>query len=55
MAQFGDRYECESPRAGELQEAFEQACRRAGILYRMEDIINSYQARYEKRQLTLFE
>lgn len=54
IEQYGNAYECRSPRAKELWQLFQKECALRGILYRMEDIINSYKAGYSNSQLTLF-
>lgn len=51
---YGDRYFCSSPRAGSLYALFEKECVKAGILYKMPDIIHSYKKNYRYEQLTLF-
>ena len=38
QAVYGDRYFCASPRAGQLQAAFERACRQYGLLHRLPQI-----------------
>lgn len=52
---YGARYELPSLRAAELQAAFEEACRKAGILWRMPEIIDLYQGRFLRRQTSLFD
>lgn len=52
--QFGSAYECRSPKAKELWQLFRKECDRLGILYKMEDIINSYKQGYGTNQLSLF-
>lgn len=54
IEQYGNAYECRSPRAKELWQLFQKECALRGILYRMEDIINNYKAGYSNSQLTLF-
>jgi DNA repair photolyase len=51
---YGEDYFCPSPRSRALFEAMEAACREAGILWRMEDIIAASRAPYEPQQLSLF-
>ncbi len=53
IRQFGETYDCHSPRAKELYDIFAVECRRNGILYKMEDIIAAYKKGYYDRQLTL--
>ena len=52
---FGEAYACASPRAEELYAAFAEACDRAGIAYKMPDIIAASRARYQTQQLSLFD
>lgn len=52
---YGGRYECASPRAGELWRVFTEACRKYGILYEMKDIVHAYKRSYETTQLSLFD
>ncbi|WP_125140175.1 SPL family radical SAM protein [Clostridium transplantifaecale] len=51
---YGDRYFCSSPKARSLYSLFEKECVKAGILYKMPDIIHSYKKNYQYEQLTLF-
>lgn len=55
MRQYGNQYECRSPKAARLWEVFTKACEEYGILYRMEDIIHAYRRGYEITQLNLFD
>jgi len=52
--QFGNAYECRSPKAKALWRLFQKECDRLGILYKMEDIINGYKQGYGDNQLSLF-
>lgn len=52
--EFGNQYECISPKAQILQEKFEQKCREYNILYDMQEIIYAYSANYAQEQLSLF-
>ncbi|MDF2634005.1 MAG: Elongator protein 3/MiaB/NifB [Pelosinus sp.] len=52
--QFGNAYECRSPRAKLLWQLFQNECDRLGILYKMEDIIKGYKQGYGDNQLSLF-
>ena len=52
--QFGEYYECRSPRVKHLWKIFTEECDRHGILYSMTDIIRAYKLGYEDRQLTFF-
>jgi len=54
MRQYGNTYDCHSPRARELRQLFEEECQRRGIVYRMPDIIESYKRGYGIKQLSLF-
>lgn len=54
VKQFGNAYECRSPKAKTLLQLFQQECDRFGILYNMADIIKGYQQGYDDQQLTLF-
>lgn len=53
--EFGERYEIPSPQAQTLWEAFSAACEKAGIAYRMPDIIARYQGPYQRRQLSMLD
>ena len=55
LRQYGDRYQCASPRAGALWKVFTAACREKGILYDMKSIIRAATSGYEDRQLTFFD
>ena len=52
--QYGERYVCSSPKAGSLYRLLGEECSKAGILYKMPDIIHSYKKNYQYEQLTLF-
>ena len=52
--QYGPRYECPSPRARELWEAFSRRCGELGLLCRMKDITAACQHGYADRQLSFF-
>ena len=54
IKQFGNAYECSSPKAKELWTLFKKECERVGILYRMEDIIKGYKKGYGGHQISLF-
>lgn len=52
---FGDSYMCGSPQFGRLQRAFEQECKKCGLIYSMEGIREYYKkGYYEDNQMTLF-
>ncbi|MFT9496480.1 SPL family radical SAM protein [Anaerosolibacter sp.] len=55
IRQFGDKYECRSPKAKELWQLFQKECDYYGILYRMKDIINGYKQGYGSNQLSIFD
>jgi DNA repair photolyase len=52
--QFGNAYECHSPKAKVLMWLFQEECDKFNILYKMEDIINAYKRGYGDNQLSLF-
>lgn len=52
---YGDSYECVSPNAKRLWNAFAAECDRHGILYNMKDIIRFYKCGYENMQLSFFD
>jgi len=52
--QYGDRYECPSPRAKELWSAFSQRCRERGLFYQMDRIVTAAKGPYDT-QLTFFD
>lgn len=55
LRQYGDRYQCASPRAKALWGVFTAACRERGILYDMKSIIRAATLGYGDRQLTFFD
>ena len=55
IKQFGDRYQCNSPHAGELYRLFAKECEKNSILYKMKDIITAYKSSYEYKQISLFQ
>lgn len=55
IRQYGNRYNCTSPRAAVLWKRFAAECERYGILYQMKDIIHAYRRGYEITQLNLFD
>ena len=55
LRQYGDRYQCASPRARTLWKVFTEACREYGILYEMKSIIRAANLGYGDRQLTFFD
>lgn len=54
IQQYGNAYECNSPKAGMLWQLFREECDRYGMLYRMEDIVKGYKQGYGYTQLSLF-
>ena len=52
--QYGNSYECRVKNWKKLWTIFAQACEKERILYRMPDIIHSYQKDYTYTQLSLF-
>ncbi len=52
---FGNAYECHSPKSKELWKLFQCECMKAGIIYKMEEIIRAYKEGYSDGQLSLFE
>lgn len=52
--QFGNNYECHSPKAKLLWQLFQRECDKVGIIYKMKDIIYAYKKEYENNQLSLF-
>lgn len=54
IRQYGNAYQCPSPRAKELWRLFGKECAAAGLLYKMEDIIAAYRRGYGGNQLALF-
>lgn len=55
LRQYGDRYQCASPRARALWKVFSQACQERGILYDMKSIIRAATLGYGDGQLTFFD
>lgn len=53
--QYGERYQCVSPRAKELWAAFSQRCGERGLFYNMRQIVSAAKRPYEDAQFTLFE
>ena len=51
---FGDSYECSSFNSTKLWEFFKNKCDKAGILYKMSDIIRSYKEKNKTVQISLF-
>lgn len=53
--QYGNAYECRSPKSKELWELFKEECDKKGILYKMDDIIKSYKQGYGDNQISFFD
>lgn len=54
VKQYGNAYECSSPKAKELWNLFKYECCRLGILFKMSDIIKEYKQGHENEQLSFF-
>lgn len=54
LKEFGNSYECRSPRSKELWKFFAEKCKEYGIIYGMKEIINAYRSPYENEQISLF-
>ncbi|EKQ50367.1 MULTISPECIES: radical SAM protein [unclassified Clostridium] len=54
IKEFGNNYECYSPKAKLLWELLKKECNKYGILYKMKDIIEAYKKGYDHDQLSLF-
>ena len=52
--QYGERYECPSPRARELWAAFSRRCKERGVFYEMRRIVSAAKGPYDT-QLTFFD
>ena len=55
LRQYGDRYQCATPRAKKLWETFTMACQERGILYDMKSIDRAATLGYGDRQITFFD
>ena len=53
--QYGNDYECSSPKSAELNELFQNECDKYGLLYKMGDIIEGYKRGYGNTQISLFD
>ena len=51
-SRFGGQYHCASPQAKRLWQIFVEACKKAGLLYEMRDIVAGYKQGYERTQLS---
>ena len=54
IRQYGERYNCSSPKAKKLWGIFTAECARLGLSYNMQAITSQYKMGYEDRQLTFF-
>ncbi|MCM1463554.1 MAG: hypothetical protein NC084_12705, partial [Bacteroides sp.] len=52
--QYGDYYECRSPRVKALWRVFTEECEKTGIVYEMWEIVRAYRLGYGSRQMTFF-
>lgn len=55
VKQYGNAYECSSPKTKELWNLFKYECCRLGILFKMSDIIKEYKQGHENEQLSFFD
>ena len=55
LKRYGNSYECASPKAKKLWDAFTAECEKRHILYQMKDIIPAYKRGYTYTQLSLFD
>ncbi len=53
--QFGDSYVCNSINGKYLKQIFKEECTKYGIIYKMDDIINTYKGSYKNPQLSIFD
>ena len=54
IKQYGYQYYCGSPNEKRLWQVFRDECEKLGLLWKMEDIIRSYQMGYGGEQLSFF-
>lgn len=52
---YGDAYECRDEKSSLLYRLFAQECEKAGILFRMKDIIHAYKGNYGENQLNFLD
>lgn len=52
--QYGNSYQCTSPKANKLWYLLKRECESLGMLYKMKDIVNAYKQWYKYTQITLF-
>jgi DNA repair photolyase len=53
--QYGEYYECRSPRSSQLYKVFAKECEKYGILYKMKDIVHGYKRNYGENQLNFLD
>ncbi|NLL76292.1 MAG: radical SAM protein [Clostridiales bacterium] len=53
--QYGEYYECRSPKAAQLYALFAKECEKHGILYKMKDIVHTYKQNYGENQLNFLD
>lgn len=53
--QYGEYYECRSPRSSRLYSLFAEECEKYGILYKMKDIVHVYKRNYGENQLNFLD
>ncbi len=54
ISEFKNAYECRSNRANQLWQLLKYECDQLSIIYKMQEIIQSYQGKYKNEQLSLF-
>jgi len=54
IEKYGDSYTCTSDNAKELYEMYVSECKRLGLLYKMDDIIEAYKGANSYEQISLF-
>ncbi len=55
IKQYGNSYVCNSPNAKFLYQNFASECEKAGILYKIKDIVRAYKLGYSTMQISLFD
>jgi len=55
VKQYGNAYECRSPKAKDVWSILQSECNRLEILFEMNDIIKEYKHGYENGQLSFFD
>ena len=55
IEKYGDSYSCTSDHANDLFKIYVSECKRLGLLYKMEDIIDGYKGVNSYEQISLFE